>query len=109
MKGKGSLKIKNDDSGKEEDILPDGVMKQLMKNLLKNSLVKVETDEENESKPNKKGKKKEKVLTPDEIRHQDYVKKLPGEPKCKAKAETNSFLNKLFIFWFYVSYFFFFT
>ncbi|PWA62535.1 hypothetical protein CTI12_AA363040 [Artemisia annua] len=36
----------------------------------------IETDEENESKLSKKGKK-EKVLTPDEIRHQDYVKKLP--------------------------------
>ncbi|PWA46217.1 hypothetical protein CTI12_AA510700 [Artemisia annua] len=40
MKGKGPVKIKKDNFVKEEDILPGGVMKQLMKNLLKNSLVK---------------------------------------------------------------------
>ncbi|PWA84680.1 peptidase T1A, proteasome beta-subunit [Artemisia annua] len=35
MKGKGPVKVKKDDSVKEEDILPEGVMKQLVKNLLK--------------------------------------------------------------------------
>ncbi|PWA54209.1 hypothetical protein CTI12_AA422990 [Artemisia annua] len=76
MKGKGPLKIKKDDSDKE-DILPDDVLKQLIKTLLKNSSVKEETDEENESKPNKKGKKKEKVLTEAKMRHQDYLSELP--------------------------------
>lgn len=78
MKGKGPLKIQKDDS--PEDVIPDDVMKHLLKNMLKNPSVKgfvKEEFEENELMSKNKGKKKEKELTPDEIRHQEYLSKLP--------------------------------
>ena len=75
LKGKGPQKMKKHDSAKEEDILSDDAMKELMKRFLMNSSVKAETDEENELK--QKGKKKGKVLTTEEMQHQDYVSKLP--------------------------------
>ncbi|PWA99037.1 hypothetical protein CTI12_AA013040 [Artemisia annua] len=73
MKGKRPLEIKKDDS-------PDDVIKQLLKNMLKNPSVKEyvkEEYEDNELMSKNKGKKKEKELTPDEIRHQEYLLKLP--------------------------------
>ena len=70
------MKIK-DHSPFVEQVLSNDVMKQLMKSLIKNSLVKEEGDVEIELKSKNKGKKKKKVLTPDEIRHQDYLSKLP--------------------------------
>ncbi|PWA41698.1 enoyl-ACP reductase 2 [Artemisia annua] len=100
-------KRKRGDSVKEEDILPEGVIKQFVNKLLKSSLVKAETDEEDESKPSKKGKKKEKKFLV-EIGFGSYVRfditKIPGRlgryvvhnfdaETCRLKLERERFIE----------------
>jgi hypothetical protein len=78
LKGKALMKIQNDDS--PEGDIPNGVMKQLLKNMLKNASVKEfvkEEYEENQLMCKNKRKKKEKNLTAEDIRHQDYLSGLP--------------------------------
>ena len=78
LKGKAPMKIQKDDS--PEGDIPDGVMKQLLKNMLKNASVKEfvkEEYEENQLMCKNKGKKKEKMLTAEDIRYQDYLSGLP--------------------------------
>ena len=76
LKGKAPMNIQKDDSS--EGDIPDAVMKQVLKKM-KKKFVKELVKEEYEEKqvvPKNKGKK-EKILTDDDIRHQDYLSRLP--------------------------------